>query len=132
MNKIIKVLACLILLSMMTLGTCAQNVQKGTQMPVKERRAYEKRAWKHMGGLYTFVGGKSGIVGFNAGVGDESQYLSIDGEELPATVNPKTGRITAFDKKGNLVFDGYLTNGGNRLEGRYRGRKVKYEGACGL
>lgn len=101
------------------------------QMSRKERLALEKRAWTHLGGLYAFVGGEGEYVGVDVGIGDDPKVMFIGGEEYPIKIDEKKGRIEAFDKDGRMVFDGYITNGGNRLEGRYLDKKVRFEGACG-
>lgn len=135
MKRMMRWIGCIALLSMLTSGAFAhksttKKVQDSTTMTQKERRSYERRAWKALGGTYFFFGGTSGQVVFEAGIPDApEQKLFIDGQEYPVTVDKKTGRIVARDEKGKIVFDGYCTNGGNSLEGRYKGKKIKVDGS---
>ncbi len=129
-KRIVKFAGCMALFCMLASGTYAQNNGKQGMMTLKERRAYEKRAWTALGGTYFFFGGTSGQVVLEAGILDDpKQSLSIDGQQYPVTVNKKTGRIVARDKNGKIIFDGYCTNGGNSLEGRYKGKKIKVDGS---
>ena len=70
------------------------------------------------------------IVGINEDEG--TNFLYVGEGKYSATIDPKTALVTAFDENGKKVFEGYVTKGGNMLRGTLFGKKVKFEGLCGL
>lgn len=96
--------------------------------------AGEDEVWTSLGGLYSFIGDEpESIVGLDVDVEDDTKCTLLIGEEsYKGRIENGTGRITAYDSKGDVVFVGAVYAGGNLLKGQLRGKPVRYEGACGL
>lgn len=133
--RFLTLVCCLTLLCSMAAwgqgNATVMSKQKSSGLTEKERKSLEKQAWIHLGGMYAFGNEKMGMVSVDVGIGGDPNRLTIEGNDYEAIIDEKTGRIKAFDNEGLLVFDGYITNGGNRLEGRYKGKKIRLEGLCG-
>ncbi len=100
----------------------------------KASDAYENEVWPHLSGTYSFGDANGGIVVLDVGINEDkgTNFLRVGEREYSATIDPKTALITAFDENGKKVFEGYATKGGNMLKGTLFGKKVKFEGLCGL
>ena len=103
-------------------------------MSQKASDAYENEVWPHLGGTYSFGDANGGMVVLDVGINEDegTNFLCVGEGKYSATIDPETALITAFDENGKKVFEGYVTKGGNMLKGTLFGKKVKFEGLCGL
>ena len=100
----------------------------------KASDSYENEVWPHLGGTYSFGDANGGMVVLDVGINEDegTNFLCVGEGKYSATIDPETALITAFDENGKKVFEGYVTKGGNMLKGTLFGKKVKFEGLCGL
>lgn len=99
------------------------------------------RVWNEISGTYSFVDRSwNERITINADAAFFSDsYLdcmyyftaSINDDNYPATVNRETGEIRIINTYGDLVFDGYMYDGGNTIAGKLRGHDIKYLSPCG-
>jgi len=82
--------------------------------------------WTMISGCY-FFGDTLGNCATVDVLSDEGTF-NFGGEEYPAKVDETTGQILAHDADGNLVFCGYMYDGGNSLGGNMRGTRIFMQG----
>ena len=106
----------------------------GENEDMSQTEAYEYEVWPHLGGTYSFGDADGGMVVLDVGINEDegTNFLYVGEGKYSATIDPKTALVTAFDENGKKVFEGYVTKGGNMLRGTLFGKKVKFEGLCGL
>ena len=106
----------------------------GENEDMSQTDAYENEVWPHLGGTYSFGDADGGMVVLDVGINEDegTNFLYVGEGKYSATIDPKTALVTAFDENGKKVFEGYVTKGGNMLRGTLFGKKVKFEGLCGL
>ena len=95
-----------------------------------EPDAKEGEVWAHISGTYPYSDGTNNIM-VSANPGDDVT-LDINDVTYPATINSETGLITAKDKQGKVIFEGYMYDGAAVLKGRLNGNPVRLEGMFGL
>ena len=106
----------------------------GENEDMSQTDAYENEVWPHLGGTYSFGDADGRMVVLDVGINEDegTNFLYVGEGKYSATIDPKTALVTAFDENGKKIFEGYVTKGGNMLRGTLFGKKVKFEGLCGL
>ena len=107
-----------------------EEIAEPVNEPALEPDANEGEIWIQISGTYPYSDGTNNIM-VSANPGDEIT-LDINDVTYPATINSETGLITAKDKQGKVIFEGYMYNGAAVLKGRLNGNPVRLEGMFGL
>ena len=104
--------------------------EEDSPMTPEEQEAYENEVWMDLGGTYFFYGNPTVILDVSLDQDsnpdeDTRAMLSVGGEEFRALISNMTGQILAYDDDDNMVFDGFVTAGGNMIRGTFRGKPIK-------
>lgn len=99
-------------------------------MTPEEQEIYENEVWMDLGGTYFFYGDPTVILDVSLDQDsnpdeDTRAKLSIGDEEFRAFISNMTGQILAYDDDDHVVFDGFVTAGGNMIRGTFRGKPIK-------